>query len=132
MATPSRASRPRTTAPAVGTESASDAAAEPTAAALTAKVEPVSTQPAEVIRRSKLPPPGWLCTVHEKSATNHKEYKRYEGPNGERAQSLKQAWAMHKQAASSAAEEVSGEPRLCARRSCRSTATLTLGRALPS
>ena len=105
VATPSRASKPRTIAPAVDTECASDAAAEPIAAALTAKVEPVSTQPAEVIRRSALPdgPPGWLCTVHEKSATNHKEYKRYEGPNGERTQSLKQAWAMHAQAASSAA-----------------------------
>ena len=107
VATPSRASRqrgpPRTIAPAVGTESASDAAAEPTTVALTAKVEPVSTQPADVGRPSGLPPPGWRCTVHEKSATNRAQYKRYEGPSGERAQSLKQAWAMHAQAASSAA-----------------------------
>lgn len=106
VATPSRASRqrgpPRTIAPAVGTESASDAAAEPTAAALASEVEPVSTQPADVVRPSGLPD-GWLCTVHEKSATNRAQYKRYEGPNGERAQSLKQAWVMHEQAASSAA-----------------------------
>ena len=107
VATPSRASRqrgpPRTIAPAVSTESASNAAAESTAAALTAKVEPASTQPADVVRPSGLAPPGWRCTVHEKSATNRKEYKRYEGPNGERAQSCTQAWAMHERAASSAA-----------------------------
>lgn len=109
VATPSRASRQRgparSIAPAVGTESASDAAAEPTAAALTAEVEPVSTQPADVVRPSELPD-GWLCTVHQRSATNRAQYKRYEGPNGERAQSLKQAWAMHEQAASSAVAAV--------------------------
>jgi hypothetical protein len=88
---------PQTITPAVGTKPASGAAAEPTAAVLTAKVEPVGTEPAtiaDVVRHSGLPD-GWLCRVHEKSAKNVAQYKRYSGPNGEQAQSLKQAWVLH-------------------------------------
>eukprot|EP00908_Phaeocystis_cordata_P020135 Transcript_31805.p1 GENE.Transcript_31805~~Transcript_31805.p1 ORF type:complete len:332 (+),score=61.52 Transcript_31805:2-997(+) len=38
-------------------------------------------------------PEGWLCVQHT-SSSGH-AYKRYKGPNGERAQSLKQVWAIH-------------------------------------
>ena len=40
-------------------------------------------------------PDGWVCRVHEKSAENIAQYKRYEGPNGERAQSRRQVWVLH-------------------------------------
>ena len=58
---------------------------------------PVATEPAataDVDKHSGLPD-GWVCRVHEKSAENIVQYKRYKGPNGERAQSMKQAWALH-------------------------------------
>ena len=35
-------------------------------------------------------PPGWTCTLH--SPPSGQQYKRYKGPNGERAQSRSQAW----------------------------------------
>ena len=38
-------------------------------------------------------PDGWVCRVHEKRNTT--QYKRYEGPNGERAQSRRQVWVLH-------------------------------------
>ena len=49
---------------------------------------------AEVDRHSGVPG-GWVCRVHEKSAENNAQYKRYKGPHGERAQSIKQAWVPH-------------------------------------
>ena len=42
------------------------------------------------------PPEGWECVVH--SRPNGQQYKRYKGPNGLRAQSLKQAWVTHERA----------------------------------
>jgi hypothetical protein len=41
-------------------------------------------------------PDGWECMVH--SRPNGERYKRYKGPNGLRAQSLKQAWVTHARA----------------------------------
>ena len=41
-------------------------------------------------------PDGWECVVH--SRPNGEQYKRYKGPNGLRAQSLKQAWVTHERA----------------------------------
>ena len=38
-------------------------------------------------------PDGWVCSTHV--APSGQQYKRYKGPNGERAQSLKQVWAQH-------------------------------------
>jgi len=38
-------------------------------------------------------PDGWVCSTHV--APSGQQYKRYKGPNGERAQSLKQVWALH-------------------------------------
>ena len=46
-------------------------------------------------RQAEVPdelPDGWVCSVHEKSADVQVMYKRYKGPHGERAQSLKQVW----------------------------------------
>lgn len=37
-------------------------------------------------------PGGWVCRIH---AAPSGQYKRYEGPNGERAQSNKQVWLQH-------------------------------------
>jgi len=96
-AAPSRAGRQQvplqSIAPAVCTKPASGAAGEPTTAVLTAKVEPVATALAAtaVDRHSGLPD-GWVCRIHVAPSA---KYKRYEGPNGEWAQSLKQAWLLH-------------------------------------
>ena len=56
-------------------------------------------------------PDGWVCRVHEKSAENIAQYKRYKGPHGERAQSIKQAWLLHAagQNEAEAEEEGGGE-----------------------
>ena len=41
-------------------------------------------------------PAGWECTEHQEPGSA--PYKRYRGPNGERAQSRTQAWALHQKA----------------------------------
>ena len=94
------------TAPAV----ASAPVAKPT---LAKRKPPVAKEPAataDVDRHSRLPD-GWVCRVHEKSAENIAQYKRYKGPHGERAQSIKQAWLLHAagQNEAEAEEEGGGE-----------------------
>ena len=52
-------------------------------------------------------PDGWICTCHVTPSGQH--YKRYRGPNGERAQSLKQAWIQHASKAETSTAAASGE-----------------------
>ena len=47
-------------------------------------------------------PDGWVCSTHV--APSGQQYKRYKGPNGERAQSLKQVWVLHDADPTSSAE----------------------------
>ena len=48
-------------------------------------------------RRAGPPPEGWTVT-HHVSSTGVSNYKRYVGPKGEHAQSVKDAWRKHSQA----------------------------------
>ena len=68
--------------PAVASEST------PAAASQDAEHEPM---PDEMRRPAGALPAGWTCQEHVTSSSGQR-YKRYQGPNGERAQSVKEAW----------------------------------------
>ena len=57
-------------------------------------------------------PDGWVCSTHV--APSGQQYKRYKGPNGERAQSLKQVWVLHDADPTSSAECGETSPPLAA------------------
>ena len=64
-------------------------------------------------------PDGWVCRVHEKSAENTTQYKRYEGPNGERAQSRRQVWVLHAESTGSVLLAGVAETGPSAKRRCK-------------
>ena len=96
----------------VGDHQAMELAPAPGATPAQGAAGPVATQPAaaatgsagasgysasaldavEAQRRLTELPDGWVRTTHEAPSG---QYKRFTGPNGERAQSLKQVWTIH-------------------------------------
>ena len=83
--------------PAACTTPTSGATIEPVAAVPAATV-PAATADVDRLDRHSGLPDGWVCRIH---AAPSGQYKRYEGPNGERAQSIKQVWLLHAAGASS-------------------------------
>jgi len=83
--------------PAACTKPTSGATIDPVAAVPAATVPAAAADVDRLDRHSGLPD-GWVCRIHVGPSG---QYKRYEGPNGERAQSIKQVWLLHAAGASS-------------------------------
>ena len=72
---------------------ASAPTAEPTSAKRKATVTvPAATADVDRLDQHSGLPDGWVCRIH---AAPSGQYKRYEGPNGKRAPSIKQVWLQH-------------------------------------